>query len=196
MAINATSTSSSYNFIMRNYYSKNRPAAREVTRKKLENKILVTADSSALSKVAKTLRDLEYSSDNGVGIYNNIKAFVDTYNNLSSSTSDAIAYDITRPTKKLKNYIINNKDQLESIGINVSASGKLKVDKEKLLKCSPSKISKVLSSDSGFSQQIKHYAGKIYKASNYINLTTPNTIPKTNTSGTGTSGTSTIDIIA
>ncbi len=194
MAINATSTSSSYNFIMRNYYSKNRPAAREVTRKKLENKILVTADSSALSKVAKTLRDLEYSSDNGVGIYNNIKAFVDTYNNLSSSTSDAIAYDITRPTKKLKNYIINNKDQLESIGINVSASGKLKVDKEKLLKCSPSKISKVLSSDSGFSQQIKHYAGKIYKAS--INLTTPNTVPKTNTSGTGTSGTSTIDIIA
>ena len=142
------------------------------------------------------MRDLEYSSDNGVGIYNNIKAFVDTYNNLSSSTSDAIAYDITRPTKKLKNYIINNKDQLESIGINVSASGKLKVDKEKLLKCSPSKISKVLSSDSGFSQQIKHYAGKIYKASNYINLTTPNTIPKTNTSGTGTSGTSTIDVIA
>ena len=98
--------------------------------------------------------------------------------------------------QELKNYIINNKDQLESIGINVSASGKLKVDKEKLLKCSPSKISKVLSSDSGFSQQIKHYAGKIYKASNYINLTTPNTIPKTNTSGTGTSGASTIDVIA
>lgn len=88
---------------------------------------------------------------------------------------------------------------MESIGINVSASGKLKVDKEKLLKCSPSKISKVLADDSGFSQQVKYYAGKIYKASNYINLTTPNTVPKKNTPstpGTGTSGTSTIDVIA
>lgn len=170
MSINVNSASTSYNFILRNYYSKNRNAARTVTRGNIKNDELVTADSDALSKISKALRDLTYSSDNGVGIYNNVKAFTDVYNNLISSTSGSVSYDITHADKLLKNLVKSKKDELEDIGISVSASGKLSLKKETLLQSSPAKISRIFSSDSDFTKKVKYYSGKIYKVSNNINL--------------------------
>lgn len=185
MAINAVSSTLSYNFILKNYYSKNRAAVRETTRKSIDSKSLMTADSDALSKIAKTLRDLEYSTDNGVGIYNNIKAFVETYNNLTESTSGYDLYNITRPGKLLKNLIKKNKDELEDIGVNVSTSGKLSVDKEKLLETTPEKLANIFSSKSEFTKNVRFYAGKIYKASGSVNILMPDTISNTgNTAGT------------
>ncbi|MCX4327607.1 MAG: hypothetical protein OSJ45_09975 [Lachnospiraceae bacterium] len=185
MNINVNSSSSSYNFILRNYYSKNRDASRAVMRGNIDDKLLVTADSNALSKIAKALRNIEYSADNGVGIYNNVKAFVDTYNNLASSSGSAISYDITHPNKLLKSLVKSKADELEDIGISVSASGKLTLKKETLLKSSPSKISRIFSSDSEFTQKVKYYSSKIYTASNLINLSTPADTFKPST-GTGT----------
>lgn len=194
MAINVNSSATSYNFIFRNYYSKNRNAARAVTRSNITKDELVTADSDALSKIAKTLRGLEYSSDNGVGIYNNVKAFTDAYNNLISSTSGSVSYDITHPNKLLKNLVKSKKDELEDIGISVAASGKLKLKKETLLQSSPKKIAKIFSSDSEFTQKVKYYSGKIYKASNNINLSsagtsfTPASKPDTSNTSNSTTG--------
>lgn len=169
----ASTTSTNYNFLLKNYYSKNRAAAKAVTRSKIKDDILVTADSSALQKISKALRDLEYSTDNGTDIYNNLKAFTEAYNNLTDSTSNSASYDISHPKKLLKNLIKEKKDELEDLGITISASGKLTIDEETLLKCSPQKISKVFSADSDFTQKIRNYSKKIYKASNYLNLTTP-----------------------
>ncbi|HBA97767.1 MAG TPA: hypothetical protein DCZ23_06645 [Lachnospiraceae bacterium] len=194
MAINVNSSATSYNFIFRNYYSKNRNAARAVTRSNITKDELVTADSDALSKIAKTLRGLEYSSDNGVGIYNNVKAFTDAYNNLISSTSGSVSYDVTHPNKLLKNLVKSKKDELEDIGISVAASGKLKLKKETLLQSSPKKIAKIFSSDSEFTQKVKYYSGKIYKASNNINLSsagtsfTPASKPDTSNTSNSTTG--------
>ncbi len=189
MNINFNSSTSSYNYILRNYYSKNRNASRTILRSNIDDQLLVTADSDALSKISKALRNIEYSSDNGVGIYNNVKAFVDTYNNLSSSSGSSLSYDITHPQKLIKSLVKGKAGELEDIGISVSASGKLTLDKEALLKSSPGKISKIFSSDSDFTQKIKYYSSKIYKASNLINLSTPpdiefsgTSIPDTNTS--------------
>lgn len=186
MAINVTSSATSYNFIFRNYYSKNRGAAKAVTRGNIKDSELVTADSDALSKISKTLRNLEYSSDNGVGIYNNVKAFTEAYNNLISSSSSSVSYDIDHPNKLLKNLVKSKKDELEEIGISVSASGKLTLKKETLLESSPKKISKIFSSDSDFTKKVKYYSGKIYKASNSINLSAAGASNTTsNNSGTG-----------
>lgn len=176
MSINVNSTATSYNFILRNYYSKNRDAAKTVTRGNIKKDELVTADSDALSKISKTLRDLEYSSDNGVGIYNNVKAFTDVYNNLISSTSNSVSYDITHADKLLKKLVKSKKDELEDIGISVSASGKLKLNKETLLQSSPKKLSNIFSSDSDFTKKVKYYSGKIYKASNNINFSSAGTV--------------------
>lgn len=194
MSINVNSAATSYNFILRNYYSKNRNAARAITRGNIKNDELVTADSDALSKISKTLRDLKYSSDNGVGIYNNVKAFTDAYNNLISSTSGSVSYDITHSEKLLKNLVKSKKDELEEIGISVSASGKLTLKKETLLQSSPKKISNIFSSDSDFTKKVKYYSGKIYKASNNINLAaagnvfSPKSTPDNNTGSGSDSG--------
>lgn len=188
MSINVNSSTSSYNYILRNYYSKNRNASRTILRSNIDDKLLVTADSDALSKISKALRNIEYSSDNGVGIYNNVKAFVDTYNNLSASSGSSVSYDITHPQKLMKNLVKGKAEELEDIGISVSASGKLTLDKEALLKSSPAKISRIFSSDSDFTQKIKYYSSKIYKASNLINFSTPPGIQLS--SGTSQPGTS------
>ncbi len=193
MNINVNSSASSYNYILRNYYSKNRNASRTILRSNIDDSLLVTADSDALSKISKALRNIEYSSDNGVGIYNNVKAFVDTYNNLSASSGSSVSYDITHPQKLLKSLVKSKADELEEIGISVSASGKLSLDKETLIKSSTSKLSKIFSSDSDFTQKIKYYSSKIYKASNLINLSTP---PDTGFSGTSSiPGTDTSSVI-
>lgn len=172
MNINVNSSSSSYNFILKNYYSKNRDASKKVLRSNIDDKLLITADSDALSKISKALRNIEYSPDNGVGIYNNVKAFVDTYNNLEASSGSAVSYDITHPAKLLKSLVKSKASELEGIGISVSASGKLSLKKEELLKSPPYKISKIFSSDSEFTQKVKYYSGKIYTASNLINIQT------------------------
>lgn len=188
MNINVNSSASSYNYILRNYYSKNRNASRTILRSSIDDKLLVTADSDALSKISKALRNIEYSSDNGVGIYNNVKAFVDTYNNLSTSSGSSVSYDITHPNKLLKSLVKSKADELEEIGISVSASGKLTLDKETLLKSSPGKISRIFSSDSDFTQKIKYYSSKIYKASNLINLSTPPEIPLSSSTSQSSTG--------
>jgi len=187
MGINVTSSSASYNFLLKNYYSRNREAAREVTRGNVSSGELVTADASALSKISKALRNLEYSTDNGVGIYNNVKAFADAYNNLISSTTGSASYDITHPNKLLKNLVKSKKDDLESLGITVSASGRLTIDKEALLKCSPEKIAGVFSSGSDFTQKVQFYANKIYRASDAVNLAAPGNVytKPANTAGNG-----------
>ena len=76
------STITNYDYLLRNYYSSNRLARKSYNRVNMKSSELASADSAAIKKVAKTLKDMEYNSDNGVSIYNNVKAFVDTYNNL------------------------------------------------------------------------------------------------------------------
>ncbi len=160
----------SYDFCIRNYYSQNRDAYKETFRTNAKKGTLMKADSSALSKIAKALRDLDYSEDNGENIYNNVKAFVNTYNNLISSTSSSDNANISRNQSLLKKYTKENSEELEKIGITVSSSGKLELDKETLLKCKPAKVGKILAKDSEYMNNVKFYAGKIYKSSNKINV--------------------------
>ncbi len=176
MNVSSSSTASDYNFLLRNYYSFNRSAAKPVMRPNIRKSALVAADSDALKRISKALRDLEYTSDNGVDIYNNVKAFVDAYNNLSESSKNSTSYDVSHPEKLLQNLVKKHSDELEDLGITIGASGKLSIDKEELLKCSPAKIGRLFSSDEDFTNKIKFYAGKIYKASNYIDLTTQENI--------------------
>ena len=154
---------SSYDFLLRQCYSSNRNARKAYARGTMKAEDLINADSAALKKAARNLKDMEYSKDNGVNIYNNVKAFVESYNNLFESTDklSAPSPELARAEKKLKDYIKNNKDALEDIGIKVSSSGKLEVDKEDLLSCSASKIGKFFSDDNEFSGDVTKYVTRI-----------------------------------
>lgn len=181
-----------FNFLLKNLYSKNRNAARSVTRGNIKDDVLVTADSDALKKISKSLRDLEYTKENGEGVYNNVKAFVETYNNLITSSKNSSSYDISHSMKLIKNLTKENKDELEKIGITIAASGKLELKKETLVQCSPQKVASIFSEESDYTKKLKFYSGKIYKTSNYLNITSRENIdtnkktPDTNISGTDT----------
>lgn len=149
-----TAGNSSYQGFLRKFYSSNRSASRASTRGTMGNAELLSADSKALKKISKNLQELTYDKDSGEEIYQNIKAFVETYNNLLENSDKIVDAPLERNMKKLKNFIKDNEEVFEEIGIKVSSSRKLTLDKEDLLKCTPKKIGKVFSNSNDISSNL------------------------------------------
>lgn len=168
----ATTTNYSYDFYLRNIYSSNRFARKAGNRETMLPRDLVKADSSALDKISTQLRNLEISSDNGTEVLQSAKLFVQTYNNALESTNQADSEQITRLRKEMKNLTKDQKDALEAIGITVSSSGKLTLDKSEFAESSPSKIKSVFGKDSTFTSSLCSVAKKIKRT---IQRTTPPT---------------------
>ncbi len=171
MASNTSISDSTYNQLLRNYYSVNRNACKEITRSSLKTEDLIRADSSALRKVARNLNEMEYSAENGISIFNNIKAFVDSYNNLKDSSSKSDSIPLSRAQKNLTNFIKANKEELAELGLTVSGSGKLRLDKDALVDSNAKKIGKLFSSSGDFSKSVLSYATKILRVAR--NLRSP-----------------------
>ena len=110
---------------------------------------LAKADSSAMTKISKTLRKMDFSQDNGNDIFYTVKSFVNAYNNLMESSGSSNEYDISHPEKFINS--LTNED--------------------KLMETKPAKIGKLFSEDSEFTKKINFYANKIYRASNRIDVT-------------------------
>ena len=125
MASISNTSITSYDYLLRNCYSTNRNARKSFSRTTLKTDELVKADSSALKKIANNLRNMEYDGEHGKSIYNSLKVFTASYNNLIESTDKASSPQIERAMKKLKSYMKANKDDLEELGIKVSSSGKI-----------------------------------------------------------------------
>lgn len=187
--------SRTYDSLLKNYYSKKQDARRDVSRANYTKNELAEFDSGAVSKAAKSFRDMEYSSDNGMNVYNNIKAFVTSYNNLVSSLEGNADYSLTRGSKLLKNVLKDNKDALSEIGIEITSSGKLSLNKQTLADTNPKKIKALLGEDSDMPNKLRFYANKIFKNVNSINLSTMK-YPTANkkTDDAENAGASTIDL--
>ncbi|MCI8337987.1 MAG: hypothetical protein HFH62_04765 [Lachnospiraceae bacterium] len=156
-----TAGNSSYQGFLRKFYSSNRAASRASSRSTIGNAELLSADSKALKKISKNLQELTYDKDSGEEIYQNIKAFVETYNNLLENSDKIVDAPLERTMKKLKNFIKDNTETLEEIGIKVSSSRKLTLDKEDLLKCTPKKIGKVFSDSNDISSNLVSLTTKL-----------------------------------
>lgn len=160
----STSINYSYDYYLRNLYSSNRFARKAENRPTLTNKDLIQADSDAARKITEKLRDLEYSSDNASEVLTNVKLFVETYNNLVESTGSSDSDSINKLKRQITQLTKDNKDELESLGITISASGKLSLDKSKFGECSPSKIQRFFGKDSEFMTSIRSYSGQTKRA--------------------------------
>ena len=99
--------------------------------------------------------------DNGQEIYQNIKAFAETYNNLLDSSGKIKDASLERSVKKLTNFIKDNEKTLEEIGIKVTASKKLSIDKVDLLECTPKKIGRVFSNSNTISSSLVNFSKKL-----------------------------------
>lgn len=147
-----------YDYLLRNCYSSNRMARKGASRSSYSNTELLSADSDALRKLAKNLQEISYDKEDGKNIYNNAKALIETYNNTIGSADKLSSSELERNAKKLKQFVKDNKDALEEIGIKVTTSGKMELNKEKMLETSASKMEKVLSGSGGFSKTVEKYA--------------------------------------
>lgn len=187
--------SRTYDSLLKNYYSKKQDARREISRANYTKNELAEYDSNAVAKAAKSFRDMEYSSDNGTNVYNNIKAFVTTYNNLVSSLENSPEYSLSRNVKLLKNALKDNKDALSEIGIEITSSGKININKQTLAESNPKKIKRLLGEDSELPNKLRFYANKIYKNAHNINISTPKyPVTQKKPDQTGNTGSSTIDL--
>lgn len=156
-----TAGNSSYSSFFQRFYSSNRTASRAANRSTLGNAELLSADSNALKKISKNLRELSYDKDNGEEIYQNIKAFTDAYNNLLESSGKITDASLERYMKKMKNFMKDNQDTFEEIGLKISSSGKLTLDKANLLECTPQKIGKVFSESNTISSTLITFTTKL-----------------------------------
>lgn len=167
MEIHNLTAKNNYNYYLRNAYSKDRKAVRSDYRAGLSKFRLVGADASAVRKVSEKLRNLEYDTDHGEDVLQNTKAFIESYNNLltSSDSAGTTGNSIAALKKRLTNMTKKEKDELASIGIEIKSNGQLKMDENTFGECKPSKIKRVLSSDNTFTASVKKYAAQIYRAS-------------------------------
>lgn len=180
-----------YDYYLRNAYSKYRDARKADFRATQPNNTLVQADSSAIRNISDKLRKLEYDTDHSDEIIQTTKAFVETYNNLLDSSGSSDSNAITKLKKQLSNMTKEEKEQLESIGIEIKSNGKLKLDEKTFGECKPAKIAKIFSSDHTFTKSLKTYASKIYKISGQLaSAYDASGAKKTSTSQSG----STVDI--
>ena len=170
MASISNTSITSCDYLLRNCYSINRSARKAITRTTLKNEELVKADSSALKKITTNLKNLEYDGEHGKSIYNSLKVFVDSYNNLLDSSDKVLSPQLQREMKKLTKFVKNNKDDLEELGLKVSSSGKITLKDSTLLATSASKIGKTFSSSSDFTSTIAKYATKVNRFARNLQL--------------------------
>lgn len=180
-----------YDYYLRNAYSKYRDARKSDFRATQQNNTLIQADSSAIKNISDKLRNLEYDTDHSDEIIQTTKAFIETYNNLLDSSGSSDSNAIAKLQKQLSNMTKDEKEELEAIGIEIKTNGKLKLDEKTFGECKPSKIAKVFSSDNTFTKSLKTYASKIYKlSSRLVSAYDSNGAKKTDTNQSG----STVDI--
>ncbi|MBR1744030.1 MAG: hypothetical protein IJ733_19630 [Lachnospiraceae bacterium] len=148
-----------YDYLLRNCYSSNRYARKGASRATYGSTELLSADSGALGKITTNLQEISYDKDNGKNIYNNAKVLIETYNNTVGSAGKTESSELERHMKKMKQFLKDNREAFESIGIKITSTGKMELDKEKMLETSSAKMEKILSGD--LSKSLGKYAKKI-----------------------------------
>lgn len=123
---------------------------------------LIASDGNALSRAVQTLNGIfNADSTSGKEIYNAIRAFGDTYNNVIDSSGSTSYRDIANLRKSVKGLSKKQQQELEMVGISIQNSGKLKIDEDKLAASNPARVKKLFSEDSDFMKQLNKYAKKL-----------------------------------
>lgn len=156
-----TGVNFSSNFFMRRFYSENRAAFASSTRSDYSKTQLAKEDSRALRRAIKNLSTYSFDEDDSVNVRSNVKAFVETYNNLVSSGKDSSDSDISRVTGKLTSLTKEYTDELDDIGITVNDDNTLSIRENLFANADISKFKSLFSSDSAFMQKGTSYTKRI-----------------------------------
>ena len=149
-------------FFLKNFYRYNRSAIKTTARKDYTQAELSYEDTRALKRAVAKLSSFEYEEgENGTNIVNSIQAFVKTYNNTISSTSDKDS-DTYRQNRQLKALTEKYGDDLKNIGISIEKNGTLSVSENILKGSSFKEIHKVFSDESGYIPSVRTIAKRMH----------------------------------
>lgn len=144
------------------YYKGNETARIQENRSSMRKSDLIKSDGNALSRAINTLSGIYNSSDiTGTEIFNAVKAFGSTYNNMIDSSGSTEYRDIANLRKSIKSLSGKQQKELEKIGITIKNSGKLSIDEDTLSASNPARVKKLFSEDSDFMKQLEKYAKKL-----------------------------------
>lgn len=150
----STGISLSSEYYLRNFYKNNRKLFKTSNRDDYTESELSYEDSRALKRAAKALESYDYDeADNGANIVSTIEAFVDTYNNVLSS-SDSKDSDAYRYNKQLQRLTKQYKDELEDIGVSINKDGTLSISENILKGSTHNEVKKVFSKEAGYTRQL------------------------------------------
>lgn len=172
MSVSTFTVQHSYNYYIRNAYTKNRNAIKADYRGSQPTPTIMSADADAVRRMAEKLRGLEYDSDHGTDVLQNAKAFIESYNNLIDSTGASDSSSISHLQKQLSKLVKDGKEELASIGIEIKSNGKLSLDEKVFAESRPAKIERILSGEGTFSESVRSIAKKIYRTSNQLPIYT------------------------
>lgn len=157
------------NMYLRNLYGANKDYISGSIRSQAPNAKVVSADSQALSKGVKTINAFEFgtrSKDDDLDdalLSNNLKAFIDAYNNTIDSASDSPLKDIKRLVSKLKDLGDDYKEELGKLGISFDDNGYMSIESAAVANLDNSKFEKMFGKDSDFTKTVRTLARKLYR---------------------------------
>ena len=102
--------------------------------------------------------DETYSTDN---LYDNVKAFVDSYNGVIDAAQDSNTSSITKNLNSMINQTKTNETLLSNIGISIDEDNKLTVDKDKLMSANIDTVKSLLGSTGSYGYRISASASMI-----------------------------------
>ena len=169
-----TGTSLSSSFYLRNFYTSNRDARTASKRSNMVNTDLTLADGHALRRAVRQLSKYEFNDTDDTNVRNSVLAFIDTYNNTISSTSNSGDHNLERNMKQLKSLTEGYSKELDKIGITINDDGTL-TSRETLFKSADiSKFQNLFSSDSDYMQRTTSYAKRIERRSEALGIAAQN----------------------
>lgn len=154
-------------YYLRNFYRSNRNVISAAQRSSYSKSELSYEDAAALRHAVNKLGSFSYSDDDSENIRNNVKAFVDTYNNLLSS-SDSTDNEIKHAASQLKSLSKQYSDELDKVGITVNSDGSLTRRDSLIETASLSKFKTLFSSDSDYMKKVSSYAKRLQNRSNEL----------------------------
>jgi len=167
----SSGTSLTSNFYLQNFYKHNRNAYKASARNDYTKTELSYEDSRALKRAARELASYEYSGEeNGSNIVNNIKAFVETYNNTLSS-SNTKGTDAYRYNKQLQRLTKEYEDEFKDIGITIKKDGTLSISENILEGASYKEVKKIFSKEEKYTNRL-HSIAKRMNSNSYDEIYT------------------------
>ena len=149
------------NVYLRNCYSDNRSLCVKSKRTDATNGTLSFADSAALKKSIRKLKDFDYESDDKTAFTHNIKAFIDAYNYTLDSAGESATKDVVNAAKHLKKTSASYEKELKKLGISMDKDGYMSISSSATTNISTSKYKEMFGEGSKYLSSLNQYSHRI-----------------------------------